>query len=109
MQAHEGKLNGIIDTVSAVHDIPELLKLLDNNGTICVVGVPPEPMHVPHMALLAGRKRVGGRYDLCLDCIATRVEIDLLSRLTQPAHPSCRLGLVGVDPAGMMLHSMCQQ
>ena len=65
-QAHEGKLQGIIDTVSAVHDIPDLLKLLDNNGTICVVGVPSEPMHVPHMALLAGRKRVGGRYLLAL-------------------------------------------
>ena len=53
MQAHAKSLNGIINTVSAAHEMVPLLGLLDLNGKIVCVGVPPEPMSVPAFPLLA--------------------------------------------------------
>lgn len=60
MQAHAKSLNGIIDTVSAVHEMVPLLGLLDLNGKIVCVGVPPEPMSIPAFPLLASRLSIGG-------------------------------------------------
>ena len=42
-QAAVRSLDGIIDTVSAKHEISQLLPLLDVNGTLVLLGVPPEP------------------------------------------------------------------
>ena len=36
-------LDGIIDTVSAKHEISQLLPLLDVDGTLVLLGVPTEP------------------------------------------------------------------
>ena len=36
-------LDGIIDTVSAKHEISHLLPLLDVDGTLVLLGVPTEP------------------------------------------------------------------
>ncbi|KAH0711336.1 hypothetical protein KY289_007295 [Solanum tuberosum] len=60
MQAAGGSLDGIIDTVSAVHPIFPLLNLLKTNGKLVMVGAPDKPLELPVFPLLSGRKLVGG-------------------------------------------------
>jgi uncharacterized zinc-type alcohol dehydrogenase-like protein len=50
----------IIDTVSAQHDMNEYLGLLRRDGTLIVVGVPPEAAPVHNFSLIGGRKSIGG-------------------------------------------------
>ncbi|KAL6012669.1 hypothetical protein ACLOJK_003158 [Asimina triloba] len=60
MQAATGTMDGIIDTVSAVHPLVPLLSLLKTNGNLVMVGIPAEPLALPAFPLIAGRKRVSG-------------------------------------------------
>jgi uncharacterized zinc-type alcohol dehydrogenase-like protein len=50
----------IIDTVSAPHDLNLFLGLLKRDGTLILVGAPPEPAPVKGFALIGGRKKIGG-------------------------------------------------
>ena len=59
-QEHAGSLDGIIDTVSAKHPLPDYLNLLKLNGRLVTVGVPPEPLELPTSALIFQRRLVGG-------------------------------------------------
>jgi cinnamyl-alcohol dehydrogenase len=54
-QAIGGTLDGIIDTVSAQHDISQLLPLLKTNGKLVLLGVPPAPHSFAAGALLFNR------------------------------------------------------
>jgi uncharacterized zinc-type alcohol dehydrogenase-like protein len=56
----EGRLDAIIDTVSADHDLAGPLSWLAFEGTLIMVGVPPKPLAVPAMPLIAGRRAVAG-------------------------------------------------
>nr|GLL18939.1 8-hydroxygeraniol dehydrogenase-like isoform X3 [Ipomoea trifida] len=60
MQGAAGTLDGIIDTVSAVHPILPLLSLLKTNGKLVMVGAPEKPLELPIFPLLMGRKIVAG-------------------------------------------------
>ncbi|XP_057962260.1 probable mannitol dehydrogenase isoform X1 [Malania oleifera] len=60
MNSAMGTLDGIIDTVSAVHPLLPLLGLLKSNGTLVMVGAPDRPLELPVYPLLSGRKVVGG-------------------------------------------------
>ncbi|XP_044489110.1 8-hydroxygeraniol dehydrogenase-like [Mangifera indica] len=60
MQAATGTLDGIIDTVSAVHPIMPLLSLLNSNGKLIMLGAPEKPLELPVFSLLMGRKTVAG-------------------------------------------------
>ncbi|KAK1300854.1 putative mannitol dehydrogenase [Acorus calamus] len=60
MQAAMGTLDGIIDTVSATHQIVPLISLLKTNGKLVLLGVPPVPFELPSYTLLMGRKLVAG-------------------------------------------------
>ncbi|KAL0911637.1 hypothetical protein M5K25_019792 [Dendrobium thyrsiflorum] len=53
-------MDGIIDTVSAAHPMQPLMDLLKVQGKLVVVGGSPEPLLVPSIPLLMGRKIVGG-------------------------------------------------
>ncbi|KAJ0097335.1 hypothetical protein Patl1_28364 [Pistacia atlantica] len=55
-----GTLDGIIDTVSAVHPLLPLLGLLKSNGKLIMVGAPEKPLELPIFPLLMGRKTVAG-------------------------------------------------
>ena len=55
-----GKLDLIIDTVSADHDFTPYLSTLKKGGTHVLVGAAPEPNKVAAMALIFGRKRLAG-------------------------------------------------
>jgi cinnamyl-alcohol dehydrogenase len=52
--------DGIIDTVSADHPLPDYLNLLKLDGKLITVGVPPHPLQLPTNALIFGRKSVAG-------------------------------------------------
>ncbi|XP_031108336.1 8-hydroxygeraniol dehydrogenase-like [Ipomoea triloba] len=60
MQAAMSTLDGIIDTVSAVHPVLPLLCLLKTNGKLVMVGAPEKPLDLPVFPLLMGRKLVAG-------------------------------------------------
>lgn len=55
-----GKLDLIIDTVSANHDFSPYLASLRNNGTLVLVGISPKPNQFDAMAIVAGRKQISG-------------------------------------------------
>ncbi|KAK3016421.1 hypothetical protein RJ639_006188 [Escallonia herrerae] len=55
-----GTMDGIIDTVSAVHPIVPLIGLLKTHGKLVMVGGPEKPLELPVFPLLMGRKLVAG-------------------------------------------------
>ncbi|GAU23288.1 hypothetical protein TSUD_237420 [Trifolium subterraneum] len=60
MQAAIGTLDGIIDTVSAVHPLLPLIGLLKSNGKLVMVGAPEKPLELPVFPLIMGRKLIAG-------------------------------------------------
>ncbi|MED6113553.1 8-hydroxygeraniol dehydrogenase [Stylosanthes scabra] len=60
MQAAMESMDGIIDTVSAVHPIVSLIGLLKSHGKLVMVGGPAKPLELPVFPLLKGRKIVAG-------------------------------------------------
>ncbi|KAL6012673.1 hypothetical protein ACLOJK_003168 [Asimina triloba] len=60
MQAAMGTMDGIIDTVAAVHPLAPLLNLLKTNGKLVMVSLPEKPLDMPAFPLIFGRKSVGG-------------------------------------------------
>lgn len=60
MQKMAGRLDLIIDTVSAPHDINGYLNLLKLDGTMVLVGVPTEPAALEAFSLISGRRRIAG-------------------------------------------------
>ncbi|GLT46895.1 hypothetical protein SLA2020_206230 [Shorea laevis] len=55
-----GTMDGIINTVSAVHPILPLIGLLKSHGKLVMVGAPDGPLELPVFPLLMGRKMVAG-------------------------------------------------
>lgn len=60
LQAAMGTMDGIIDTVSAIHPVLPLIGLLKSHGKLVLVGAPEKPLELPAFPLLMGRKIVGG-------------------------------------------------
>ncbi|KAF6166745.1 hypothetical protein GIB67_005621 [Kingdonia uniflora] len=60
IKAALGTMDGIIDTVSAVHPILPLIGLLKSHGKLIMVGAPDRPLELPVFPLLMGRKIVAG-------------------------------------------------
>ncbi|KAA8546676.1 hypothetical protein F0562_003093 [Nyssa sinensis] len=59
MQAAMGTMDGIIDTVSAVHPLLPLIGLMKCNGKLVMLGS-PKALELPVMPLLMGRKMIVG-------------------------------------------------
>lgn len=59
VQKAMGTLDGIIDTVPAVHSLMPLFGLLKPHGKLIVVGAPNGPLEVNLIPLLMGRKMLG--------------------------------------------------
>lgn len=53
-------MDGIIDTVSAVHPILPLIRLLKTNGKLVVLGAPEKPHELPVFPLLMGKAHING-------------------------------------------------
>ncbi len=60
MKALQGKFDFILNTVSAQHDYNQYLNLLTLNGTMVVVGVPPQPSVVAAFSLIGKRRSLAG-------------------------------------------------
>jgi uncharacterized zinc-type alcohol dehydrogenase-like protein len=60
MKAAHGTYDMIINTVSARHDIDNIIKLLKHNGTLIVVGAPPEKMAIQAGLLIGKRVQIAG-------------------------------------------------
>jgi uncharacterized zinc-type alcohol dehydrogenase-like protein len=58
--AVQGKLNLIVDTVSANHDFTPYLASLKVGGTLALVGAAPTPNQVSAFGLIVGRKKLAG-------------------------------------------------
>ncbi|KAF2290644.1 hypothetical protein GH714_014847 [Hevea brasiliensis] len=60
VKAAMGTMDGIIDTVSAMHPLAPLIRLLKTNGKLVLVGAPEKPLELAAFPLIMGRKMVGG-------------------------------------------------
>ena len=60
LQNLRGHFDFIIDTVSALHDLNQVLGLLKRDGTLILAGTPPGPAPVQGFSLIGGRKKIGG-------------------------------------------------
>lgn len=60
MKQAAAKFHYIINTVAGVHDYNDYLPLLKTNGTMVVLGAPPEPSTVQAGLLIRGRKSILG-------------------------------------------------
>ncbi|NYF77870.1 NAD(P)-dependent alcohol dehydrogenase [Granulicella arctica] len=60
MAKHAGSLDFILDCVSAPHDLNAYLNLLRLNGTLCLVGLPDQPLPIAPFAVIANRRSLSG-------------------------------------------------
>lgn len=60
MLARAGSLDFVLNTVSAPHDLNAYLDLLVRDGTMVMVGAPPERVPLGVFSLLFGRRRLAG-------------------------------------------------
>ena len=60
MKKQANSFDFIIDTVSAKHDLNAYLALLKRDGTMTLLGVPPEPFPVDVFSLTDRRRQLAG-------------------------------------------------
>lgn len=60
MNKYSRKLHFIIDTVSAKHDVNTYLNLLCHDGSVVLVGLPPEPLEIGAFSVVSGRRSFAG-------------------------------------------------
>jgi uncharacterized zinc-type alcohol dehydrogenase-like protein len=60
MEKHAVSFDFILDTVSAQHDLNAYLNLLKRDGTMTLVGAPPEPAGVVGSQLISKRRQLAG-------------------------------------------------
>lgn len=60
MSRHKGSFDFILDCVSAPHDMDAYLSMLRLNGTLCLVGLPEQPLSVSPFSLLPNRRSLAG-------------------------------------------------
>jgi uncharacterized zinc-type alcohol dehydrogenase-like protein len=60
MQKHAGSFDFILDCVSAAHDFDAYLALLRRDGTLCLVGLPGQPIHFAPFSIITNRRSFSG-------------------------------------------------
>ncbi|XP_068655972.1 8-hydroxygeraniol dehydrogenase-like [Aristolochia californica] len=60
MKAAKATMDGILDTVSAIHPIEPLIHLLKTHGKLVMLGGIHKPLELPIIPLLWGRKMIAG-------------------------------------------------
>jgi alcohol dehydrogenase (NADP+) len=60
MKAQAGSFDFILDTVSAAHDVSQLIGMLKRDATMTMVGVPEQPPVVHPFQLIGGRRSLAG-------------------------------------------------
>ena len=72
MAKHAASFDLIIDTVSADHSIDALMALIKLDGTMCMVGVPPNPQQIAAFSVILPRRNLAGS---CIGGIAETQEM----------------------------------
>ena len=57
MKAQRARLDFVLDTVAVPHDLNLYLDTLRRDGTLCLVGIPPEPHPAPSVGKLVNQRR----------------------------------------------------
>ncbi|KAM6564000.1 hypothetical protein CsatB_023998 [Cannabis sativa] len=91
LQAAIGSMDGIIDTVSAVHPLLPLLGLLKPHGKLIMVGAPEKPLELPVFPLLMGRKIIGG------SCIGGMKETQEMIDLAAKHNITAEIEVIPID------------
>ena len=60
MEKYKRKMHFILDTVSAKHDVNAYLHLLRHDGSVVLVGLPPEPLEINAFNVVNGRRSFSG-------------------------------------------------
>jgi uncharacterized zinc-type alcohol dehydrogenase-like protein len=60
LNKYSRSLHFILDTVSAKHDVNTYLNLLRHDGSVVLVGLPPEPLEVGGFNVVMGRRSLSG-------------------------------------------------
>jgi len=60
LDAHRGRFDLILDSVSAPHDLAAYVGLLRPEGTLVLLGAPTTPYELPAFSLIMGRRGVAG-------------------------------------------------
>ncbi len=60
MAAQQRRLDFVLDTISAPHDVNAYLSLLRRDGTLVLVGAPNQPLPVAAFPLILGRRALAG-------------------------------------------------
>lgn len=60
MKAAEGTLDGVIDCISATHDVNALLRLTGPCGVLVLLGIPPSLPQISHVDLVMGQRTFAG-------------------------------------------------
>ncbi len=60
MAKHKGTFDFILDCVSAPHDINAYLSLLRLDGTMCLVGLPDQPVSISPFSIITNRRSFAG-------------------------------------------------
>jgi len=60
MKQYSRSLHLILDTVSAKHDVNTYLNLLRHDGSVVLVGLPPEPLEIGAFNVVMGRRSFSG-------------------------------------------------
>ena len=72
MAKHAASFDLIVDTVSADHSIDALMALIKLDGTMCMVGVPPNPQQIAAFSVILPRRNLAGS---CIGGIAETQEM----------------------------------
>ncbi len=60
LEAQAGRFDFILDTVAALHELGPYLRALKRDGTLCLVGAPPEALAVTPFDIVMSRRRLVG-------------------------------------------------
>ena len=60
MAKHKGSFDFILDCVSAPHDVNAYLNLLRLDGTMCLVGLPDQPVSITPFSIITNRRSFAG-------------------------------------------------
>ncbi|XP_038978987.1 probable mannitol dehydrogenase [Phoenix dactylifera] len=91
MQAAMGTMDGIINTVSAVHSLMPLLFLLKTHGKMIMVGAPDKPLELPVFSLIMGGKIVAG------SCIGGMQDTQEMLDFAAKHNVTADIELIGMD------------
>ncbi|XP_038980501.1 probable mannitol dehydrogenase [Phoenix dactylifera] len=91
MQAAMGTMDGIINTVSAVHSLMPLLFLLKTRGKMIMVGAPDKPLELPVFSLIMGGKIVAG------SCIGGMQDTQEMLDFAAKHNVTADIELIGMD------------